>query len=126
VKLEKNYKMNNKQLTKYILKNINEAVELRLKFREKKDEVKGMKKIKLEAMKAIRFDTEGKPYEIRQSQCYLGMQALEINMTKGNLQELNVIMKFIEETYHLPPEYLIYKVEILIGAEEWREGGNGP
>jgi hypothetical protein len=48
------------------------------------------------------------------------MQALEISMKKMNLQELNNIVKFIEVTYKQSAEYLIYKAEILIETEEWK------
>jgi hypothetical protein len=41
-------------------------------------------------------------------------------MTKSNLKELNNIVKSIEATYKQPAEYLIYKAEILIETEEWK------
>jgi hypothetical protein len=43
-KQEKEYKMANTQLTKYILKNINETVGMILKFREKNDDIRAMNK----------------------------------------------------------------------------------
>jgi hypothetical protein len=58
-----------------------------------------MKKIKLEVMKTKRCDPGENALEIARYQCYLGMQALKISMSNSNLQELNAMMKFIEEIY---------------------------
>jgi hypothetical protein len=59
--------------------------------------------------------------QILESQCYLAIQALEINKPAGDLKLLKEKMGTIEHTYKESEEYLLLKAEILLDANEWSQ-----
>jgi hypothetical protein len=54
-------------------------------------------------------------------QCFLAMQALEINKPGGNMNLLKEIMGTIEKTYMEAEDYRVIKAEILLDMNDWKE-----
>jgi hypothetical protein len=62
-----------------------------------------------------------KEEQILQYQCYLEIQALEMNKSAGDSKLSKEIMGTIEGTYKESEEYLLLKAEILLDANEWSQ-----
>jgi hypothetical protein len=110
------------KLTRYILNNQTAVINQIRKHRENDPAKRAIDTIRrvLMQMNQCNRKTEMEP-QILELQCFLAIQALEINKPTGDLKLLKEIMGTIESTYKESEEYLLLKAEILLEAKEWSQ-----